>query len=308
MAVKGPLAKRGNKAREQALGEQAYIDGYWQSGDELTLHYRDYPATGDAPDNRPPLLCIPGLTRNARDFEPVADVFAGAWRVITVELRGRGESDYAKDPATYIPSTYVQDILALLDQLKLDTVVAFGTSLGGIISMLMAHLHPGRFAAVILNDIGPVVEEEGLAKIRDYVGHGRSFPTWMHAARAMQDNSAHIYPDFDTQDWLAFAKRLMVVGNSGRISFDYDMKIAEPFSAPAEAPVDMWPLFKAFGDIPVLGLRGELSDILSAETLARMQTELPDFTAVTVPRVGHVPTLEEPVSQQAIAQFLDRIA
>jgi pimeloyl-ACP methyl ester carboxylesterase len=130
----------------------------------------------------------------------------------------------------------------------------------------------------------------------------------MHAARAMQDSSAHIYPGFTTQDWLALAKRLMVVSNSGRISYDYDMKIAEAFAGIPDEPADMWPFFAAFGDTPVLGLRGELSDILSAETLARMQAELPDVTAVTVPRVGHVPTLEEPAAQTAIARFLSRFA
>lgn len=285
------------------MGEQAYSDGTWQSSDELTLHYRDYAGR----DDRPPILCIPGLTRNARDFEPVADEFAGEWRVIVVELRGRGESDYAKDPATYVPSTYVADIVSLLDELKLEKVVACGTSLGGIVSMLMAHLHPGRFAGVILNDIGPVVEEEGLAKIRDYVGFGRSFPTWMHAARAMQEMSAEIYPDFDTHNWLTFAKRLMVVNNSGRISLDYDMKIAEQFAPADEEPADMWPLFKALSYVPVLGLRGELSDILSAETFAKMAREHEHFEAVTVPRVGHVPTLEEPAAQAAIAAFLGRL-
>lgn len=286
------------------MAAQAYTNGYWQSSDELTLHYRDYAGR----DDRPAILCIPGLTRNARDFEPLADAFAGEWRLLVVELRGRGESDYAKDSASYVPSTYVEDIIALLDELKLDQVVAFGTSLGGIVSMLMAHLNPGRFAAVVLNDIGPVVEEEGLAKIRDYVGAGRSFPTWVHAARAMQESTSHIYPGFEIHDWLALAKRLMVVGNSGRISFDYDMKIAEQFAPADEEPADMWPLFKALGDVPVLGLRGELSDILSPETFARMAEELPGFEAVTVPGVGHVPILDEPVAQQAIAKLLGKIA
>ncbi|VVT12020.1 alpha/beta fold hydrolase [Erythrobacter sp. EC-HK427] len=290
------------------MGDKAYTDGTWQSSDELTLHYRDYAGRDAKDDGRPPILCIPGLTRNARDFEPVADAIAGEWRVIVVELRGRGESDYAKDPATYVTSTYVADIVALLDYLKLEKVVAFGTSLGGIITMLMARLHPGRFVAAILNDIGPVVEEEGLAKIRDHVGYGRSFPTWMHAARAMQETSAHIYPDFGVHDWLTFAKRLMVVSNSGRISFDYDMKIAEQFAPVGEEPADMWPLLRALGDIPVLGLRGELSDILSPETFAKMAQELPQFVGVTVPRVGHVPTLEEPVAQAAIAALLEKIA
>lgn len=286
------------------MGELAYTDGSWESADGLTLYYRDYAGRED----RPPILCIPGLTRNVRDFEPIADAFAGEWRIICVDLRGRGQSDYAKNTASYVPSTYVDDIALLLDQLSLAKVVPIGTSLGGIISMLMAFQHPGRFAGVVLNDIGPDVEQTGLDRIKDYVGHGGSYPTWMHAARALRQDNTHVYPDYVMPDWLRFAKRVMTVGNSGRISFDYDMKIAEPFSQPAPEPVDMWPLFKAFVDLPVLALRGELSDILSATTLDRMTRELTDCQAVTVPNVGHVPTLEEPAAQDAIAQLLGKIA
>lgn len=284
--------------------EQSWQDGTWESADGLTLHYRDYAGR----DDRPPILCIPGLTRNARDFEPVADAFAGEWRIIVAELRGRGESDYSKQPETYIPSTYVDDIVALLEHLTLKKVVALGTSLGGIVSMLMAFKHPGLFAGVVLNDIGPDVDEAGLDRIRDYVGHGGSYPTWMHAARSLKETSDDIYPDYEMRDWLRFAKRLMVVGNSGRISFDYDMKISEAFVQPPPTPVDMWPLFEALSGSPVLALRGELSDILSPETLGQMKVRLPAMEAVTVPGVGHAPTLEEPASQQAIAHLLGQIA
>ncbi|KLI64038.1 alpha/beta fold hydrolase [Aurantiacibacter marinus] len=287
-----------------ATRKQSWQDGTWESADGLTLHYRDYAGK----ENRPPILCIPGLTRNARDFEPVADAFAGEWRVIVAELRGRGESDYSKNPETYKPATYVEDIAGLLEHLGLEKVVALGTSLGGIVSMLMAFQHPGLFAGVVLNDIGPDVDEAGLDRIRDYVGHGGSYPTWMHAARALQETSDDIYPDYEMSDWLRLAKRMMVVGNSGRISFDYDMKIAEPFLQPPPAPVDMWPLFGALAGRPVLALRGELSDILSPETLAKMKSEMPEMEAVTVPGVGHVPTLEEPSAQAAIARLLGKIA
>ena len=286
------------------MNDAAFEDGFWQSGDGLSLHYRDYAGRGD----RPPILCLPGLTRNVRDFEPVADAFAGEWRVIAAEFRGRGESDYAKNASTYSPATYVADVLALLDHLALERVVALGTSLGGIVTMLMAFQHPGRLAAAVLNDIGPDVEEAGLQRIRDYVGQGRSYPTWMHAARALKETNDDVYPDYEFADWLRFAKRLCVIGNNGRISYDYDMNIAEPFNAPPPAPVDMWPLFEALEGIPVLALRGEHSDILSAATLERMAKELPMMEMVTVPGVGHPPTLEEPAAQQAIARLLAKVA
>ena len=287
------------------MAEAAYSEGEWTSADGLTLRYRDYAGRGD----RPPFLCIPGLTRNARDFEPLARAFAGEWRVICPDLRGRGQSDYARDPATYTPVHYVADIMALLDQTGLESVVAVGTSLGGIVSMLIEAHAPGRIAAAVLNDIGPVVEPAGLARIRDYVGQGRSFPTWMHAARALRDQAGVAYPDFAIADWLRLAKRWLAVGGSGRIVFDYDMKIAEPFQQPEAAePFDMWPVFGGFAGRPVLAIRGELSDILSAATLEKMQRELPGMEAVTISRTGHAPTLEEPEAQAAIARLLAQVA
>lgn len=287
------------------MAERAYSEGEWTSADGLTLRYRDYPGRGD----RPPLLCIPGLTRNCRDFEPIAETFAGEWRVIAIDLRGRGQSDYARDPASYMPMQYVADVAALLEQAGLERVVAVGTSLGGIVTMLLALTAPERIAGAVLNDIGPEVEAAGLARIRGYVGQGRSFPTWMHAARGLREQGGAAYPDFAVADWLRLAKRLMVVGPGGRIAFDYDMKIAEPFNRPeADSGFDMWPAFRALDGRPVLAVRGALSDILSAATLERMRGELKGLRAVTVPRVGHAPTLEEPAAQRGIAALLAKLA
>lgn len=295
------------------MSEAAYSIGEWTSAEGLTLRYRDYPQSDKARDEgavgRPPILCIPGLTRNARDFEPIAASFAGEWRVICVDLRGRGKSEYAKDSSTYTPIHYVQDIVALLDHLGLEKVVLIGTSLGGIVSMLLGLQHGDRIAGAVLNDVGPVIETEGLARIRDYVGLGRSFSTWMHAARALKEQSGRAYPDYGLANWLTLAKRLMLVTGSGRIAFDYDMKIADPFNTPAaEGVVDMWPALRALSGRPVLVLRGELSDILSAATLARMEREVRGLEAVTIPCTGHAPTLEEPGAQAAIARLLAKVA
>ena len=168
-----------------------YNDGYWWSPDGLRLHYRDY-AGGD--DGRPPLLCLPGLTRNARDFEPLAQRLAGEWRLICPDMRGRAESAYAKDAMTYVPLTYMQDISRLLADLAITRFVAVGTSLGGIITMLMAATHREWLAGALLNDVGPALEEEGLARIRTYVGVNQSHPTWVHAARALADAKGDVYP------------------------------------------------------------------------------------------------------------------
>lgn len=281
-----------------------FADRFWSSADGLQLHYRDYPGRED----RPPLLCIPGLTRNARDFEPVVERFAGEWRVICVDLRGRGDSEYARDWQTYNPLTYVGDLEALFEQAGIGRFIAIGTSLGGILTMLLAQKRSDRIAAAVLNDIGPVIDPAGLSRIRDYVGQARSFPTWMHAARATAETHEAAFPDYETADWLTMAKRLMVLGSSGRIVFDYDMKIGEIFNQPGgEVGVDLWPAFPTLAGRPVLALRGELSDILSPETVAEMERRLPGMETVIIPRVGHTPTLGEPVAAEAIARLLERV-
>ena len=281
-----------------------YSDCYWQSRDGLKLHYRDYPGRAD----RPPLVCMPGLTRNARDFENLARRLAGEWRVICVEMRGRGESGYAKDSATYNPLQYVEDMAELFAQAGIERFVAFGTSLGGLMTMVMALTMGDRIAGALLNDVGPELDPEGLARIGTYVGQGRTFPTWMHAARAVEETQAPAYPDYDITDWLAMAKRLMTVSGNGRIVFDYDMKIAEPFAQPGgAAPPDLWPCVDALKGRPVLLLRGELSDLLAPATLNAMLARLPDAEAVTVPRVGHAPTLDEPIVAEAIDRLLARV-
>jgi len=283
-----------------------YNDGYWWSPDGLRLHYRDY-AGGD--DGRPPLLCLPGLTRNARDFEPLAARLAGEWRLICPDMRGRAESAYAKDAMTYVPLTYMQDISRLLADLAITRFVAVGTSLGGLITMLMAATHREWLAGALLNDVGPALEEEGLARIRTYVGVNQSHPTWVHAARALADANGDVYPGYDLQAWLAMAKRLYRLNSGGRIVLDYDMKVAEPIRAMGtEAGVDMWPVMKAFSGIPTLLLRGERSDLLGETTAQRMAAEIgPGAELVTVPGVGHAPVLDEAESVAAIDRLLARV-
>ena len=284
----------------------AFENFYFWSTEGLRLHYRCYAG----PDHRPILLCLPGLTRNARDFEGLAGALAGDWTLWCPDLRGRGDSSYASDPLSYNPLTYVQDIEALLATAPAGRQFIFiGTSLGGIITMLMAGTQRERMAGAVLNDIGPVIEPAGLERIRGTVGRIGPWPTWMHLARQLQDQQADIYPDFALEDWLAFAKRLGCIQPSGRIVLDYDPRIAEPFRLPSgEAGVaDLWPAFKALAGLPVLSLRGETSDILSAATQSAMAQRLPGLRTVTVPRTGHAPTLDEPESRAAIEALLAEV-
>ena len=288
-------------------GKAQYQHGYWWSNDGLRLHYRDYPRR-DYPgrDDRPPILCIPGLTRNARDFEDVAGRLSPDWRVICVDLRGRGESAYAKDSMSYAPLTYLQDIEALIAELKLSQFVAFGTSLGGIMTMLLAATGPGRIAGALINDIGPDIETGGLDRIRSVVGKSQSFPTWVHASRWISEVQSHVFPNYGLTDWLAMAKRTCRLTPQGRVAPDYDMRIADPMKLPAEA-ADLWPAYRALGDVPVTMLRGSLSDILTDSTAKRMVKELPKARLVTVKKIGHAPALDEPESVKAIDALLASI-
>lgn len=281
-----------------------YADGSWTSRDGLKLHYREYPGRSD----RPALLCLPALTRNARDFANLAERLAGDWRVICPDMRGRGDSAYVKDSSTYNPFQYVDDVNFLIEELGIERYVAIGSSLGGLMTMVLAMNAPHRIAGALLNDVGPYLEPAGLQRIAGYVGKGGSFSTWMHAARSLADVHAGAHPDFTIEDWLAMAKRLMVLSSNGRIVFDYDMRIAEPLARiDVNAQPDLWPGIDALAGKPVLIVRGALSDLLSEKTVTDMAARLPGADVVTLPRVGHAPTLDEPDVVAAIDRLLARI-
>lgn len=280
-----------------------YQDCSWLSPDGLVLHYRDYPGDPGAT----PVLCVPGLTRNARDFARLAERRSATRRVIVVELRGRGESDYAPDPMTYVPPVYVGDIMALLARLELGPVAWIGTSLGGIVAMLAASVAPALLAGVLLNDIGPEIDPAGVARISSYAGKSAGWPDWDAAAEAQRTFHAAAYPDYGADDWLDMARRLCRE-QEGRIVADYDPAIAVPFAVPPPDPApDPWPMLDGLAGKPALLVRGGLSDILSEATAARMAASLPDLERLDLPRAGHAPTLDEPECGRAIDRLLTRI-
>lgn len=286
---------------------KVFEDRFWSSGDGLKLHFRDYPGP-EASSGLLPVVCLHGLTRNARDFDVLAPRLAETRRVICPDLRGRGDSEYARDSATYTPMQYGEDVLALLEQEGIDRFVSIGTSLGGLMTMGLAALTPGRIAGAVINDVGPWLEPAGLARIKDYVGQGRSFATWVHAARGLEDTQGSAHPGHTLDFWIGMAKRLMTIAGNGRVVFDYDMKIAEPFlSLDVDEQPDLWPAWEALAGAEVLVLRGGRSDLLSAATLDEMVRRIPSAEALTLPEVGHAPTLDEPESVAAIARLLARV-
>jgi pimeloyl-ACP methyl ester carboxylesterase len=284
--------------------DSEFSERSWQSPDGLELYFRDY--AGDD-SGKPPVVCLHGLTRNSRDFEGLAPhIAAKGHRVIVPDMRGRGQSAYADDSATYAVPTYIADLMALLEQEKIERYVSVGTSMGGLMTMLVAQFAPEKIAGAVINDIGPVVDPRGIDKIKTYLGKGGSFPTWMHAARSLEEVHGESHPTFDANDWIAMAKRSMTLCNNGRIAFDYDMKIAEPFNDADEnaVPPDLWPGFEALAGKPLLIVRGGVSEILSEETLGEMQSRAPDADTVVVPKAGHAPTLDEPEVRSAIDSLL----
>lgn len=286
-----------------AESAQPYRDGYFKVSDGLTLHYRDY--RGNA--GRPPILCLPGLTRNARDFTEFAERHSPRFRVIALEFRGRAGSDIDPLPARYNPLTYARDVIELLDYLGIPKAIFVGTSLGGLVTMTVAATAPDRIAATILNDIGPELEQLGLERIGTYVGKDSRFASWEAAAAAIAANNRHIPAFYEDDDWLKMARRHCREDN-GEIRFDYDPAIALPFQVKGAAPrVDLWPFFRVLGTKPLLVVRGGESDLLSAAAVERMREAAPSASFVTVPGVGHAPMLDEPEAEAAIDAFLDSI-
>ena len=287
----------------------AFVDRRWTSPDGLSLYARDYaPAAGPA---RPPVIAIHGLTRNSADFEAIAPLLAQSGRrVLAVDVRGRGLSDRAPDPMTYTPDVYARDILALMDQAAIDRAVFVGTSMGGLITMALTTMRPKAVVAAILNDIGPEVAPEGLARIAAYSGQPVEIGSWTDAADYAKRINAVAFPHYTDADWDAFAHRIFRQQPDGRIDLDYDPDIAVPIrAAGAKALVpDLWPMFRRLAKKkPTLLVRGATSDLLSADIAERMKKAAPAMAYVEVPGVGHAPMLDEAEARAAIFEFLAEI-
>ena len=282
-----------------------YADHVYRSADgRLDLYARIYDAEG------PPLLLMHGLTRNSADFEALAGHLAGKYKLIVPDQRGRGRSDHDPNPENYTPATYVQDMFALIEDLRLENPGLIGTSLGGLMSMMMAATSPTRFTSLILNDIGPVVEAAGLDRIQSYVGELEPFDNWQQAADHCQLVHADAMIGYQAHDWMAFARRTCTEMPDERIRFAYDPAISDGLSGNASSavPPDLWAIWDRLSAIPALILRGALSDILAPATVAEMKRRHPDhISTVEIADRGHAPMLDEPDALAAIDEFLSNI-
>ena len=277
----------------------------WSSFDGLTLFSRVYETAGPA---APAVLCLPGLTRNSRDFERLAPHLATRYRVICPDLRGRGLSQRDSHWRNYHPRVYLQDLQRLMEVLKLTRVGIIGTSLGGLLAMLLAAGAPRAVTGIVLNDIGPEADPRGIERIRGYTGKLPPVRTWAEAVAQFRAVNGAAWPDLSEEQWSVVTRRSYREDASGTPVFDSDPLIGEAIRAAPAAPPDLWPLFAQIRAVPMLLIRGALSDLLSAAIVERMQRAKPDLESLTAEQRGHAPLLDEPGVVPAIERFLARLA
>ncbi|MEZ5960134.1 MAG: alpha/beta hydrolase [Hyphomonadaceae bacterium] len=291
------------------IGIGGYEERVIATVDELTLYARDYPPL--EPVTGAPVICLHGLTRNSRDFEIIAPRIAALGRrVIVPDMRGRGKSANDPDPAHYVPAVYAQDVLKLMNDLDIPKAVFIGTSMGGLITLVIAATAPDRIAASVLNDVGTQLNASGVSRIASYIGNVQPVPTMQEAAAAIRSTNGAAFPDRLDDDafWLAFARRTFRARDDGQFELDYDPHIALAFADydPSAPAPDLMPYFQALAAKPVLSVRGEHSDILTVEDAERMLGASDRVEGITVQGRGHAPTLDEPDAWDAILDFLAR--
>lgn len=253
-----------------------------------------------------PVLCLAGLTRNMRDFDDVAAQIGADCRMIRMDYRGRGASDYA-DPASYAVPVEARDAIALLDHLGIERAVILGTSRGGLIAMVLGVIAPERLAGVVLNDVGPALERSGLEKIMGYLGRTPKWADYDTAAEALAAQNGAEFPDVPLERWRVCAERWWVQTEAG-MALRYDAALRDAVAAAGNLDVEVWELFDTLCPLPLGLIRGSNSDLLSAETAAKMRARCPDMAYGETPNRGHVPFLDEPEALAVIRQVLARAA
>ena len=283
-----------------------FSEHHYLTREGLSLYYRSYGSGTDV------VVCLPGLTRNSKDFHEIAIHLASRYRVLCLDLRGRGRSD--RDPrwSNYHPATYLRDIWKLVDLLGIDRFMLIGTSLGGLLSMIMASQQPQRVRAVVLNDVGPEANPSGYARILASFDQEVEVRDWQEATRECVQSYQSALPDMPAEFWQAYVHKNYREGTDGRPELDSDSNIIEAIrkgdqSRIAGVHVDPWAAFEAM-TMPCLVLRGELSDILSADIVERMTAVKPDLINAVIPNRGHAPLLYEPESLVAIDAFLHQLS
>lgn len=276
---------------------------YYSVHDGLRLYARDY---GDRGSSRLPVVCLAGLTRNSKDFDVLATRLSKTRRVLVPDYRGRGRSEYASDWSTYTPMVELADTLALMALAGVHEAAVIGTSRGGLIAMLMAAARPTALKAAVLNDVGPEIAPEGLSRIRGYLQHAPTPATWADAENIVRKANAG-FNGLSDAEWSAFARRVFRDLN-GVPKSDFDPNLYQTFVSyddivQGKVPT-LWPQFAAMDAVPTLAIRGENSDLLTAETMGKMKKLSPSLKTLTVKDRGHAPFLDEPGVVEAIEKVI----
>ena len=277
---------------------------YFQSPDGLRLFYREYGRQHPGVA----VLCMGGLTRNSRDFEDLAPRLAQRYRVLAPDFRGRGFSDWDPNWRNYHPATYADDMVRLLDEAAVERAVLVGTSLGGLVSMILAARAGERVAGVMLNDVGPELAPEGAARVIATAGRAAPVEDWEQAVHRCRETYGLAWRDLSDDVWLRLAQRGYREDEVGVPRLDMDPKISDALQEHGGLPLDPWQLFEAMSATPAIVIHGVLSDILSDDIVLRMQARKPDLKHVPVANRGHPPLLDEPEALAAIDAFVSEHA
>ena len=282
----------------------SFDERFFESDDGLRLYYRDYASDADAI----PVLCLPGLTRNSRDFAGLVSTVSTGRRVLCADLRGRGRSEHDPDWKNYNPYQYCDDTWRLLDTADVEQVVIVGTSLGGLMAMMMNHGQPSRVRAVVMNDIGPEMNPAGIERVVAGAGLLEAAHTFDQAIEQVKRNYELAFPDWDDAQWHRYTEITYCETPAGGYDLNYDRKIGHAARQGASGLTDdPWDLFASLADTPTLVVHGEISDILTVEIIDRMRARKPDLGVATVGNRGHAPLLDEPEAVDAISTFLDSL-
>jgi pimeloyl-ACP methyl ester carboxylesterase len=279
-----------------------YTEHFCPMDDGINVYYRDY---GDRASLKTPVICIPGLTRSSQGFHNLASDLSADRRVICVDLRGRGKSDYDENYENYTPQQYVKDVAAVLKHAAIEKVVIIGTSLGGVIAMTGAATFGDLLAGVVLNDVGPVVNPAGLQRIQNYVGQLRAPETWEGAVDLCKQTNGMVYPDYSEENWSHYARCLFGTDENGSPMDYFDPNISKSFATPVAG--DMWPAYEQLYRVPVSVIRGEISDILSQGVAEDMSRRHPNAALFRIRKVGHTPDLDEAESRAGIQRLLEKV-
>ncbi len=254
-------------------------------------------STGAAPT----VVCVHGLTRNGRDFDALAERLSRRWRVVCPDMIGRGKSDRVADPQLYALPQYIADCVTLIARLDVERVAWVGTSMGGLIGMLLAAMPGNPISRMVLNDIGPVLESTGRGRIAEYVGDDPVYGSVDEGVAALRERMRSFGPHTDEQ--FELLTRHYLVPRGDQWGFHYDPAIAVPFRGGQSEPPDLWPVYDAIA-CPTFLVRGADSDLLSAETAAEMARRGPRAGSVAFAGVGHAPTLIAAEQIDAVEKFL----